>query len=325
MVASIVFALLLAVIGSSNVFAVTPRQIALGVSMNDSRNMANVDAYTTSLGAPAAKPAIWALWSDWGGPDGAFPTDAANGLRSRGIVPMINWEPIDPSHQDDCGNWSLDNIINGDHDAYIRQWASDAKAFGGRVIVRFAHEMNGYWYIWGQGRCTNTAAKFKSAWQHVVNIFRGTGGVGATNVRFLWSVFGTYQLRGVYPGGKYVDYMGFSAFDWGQAGHPKWTTMVGTFNATVRGLRGISTKKPIIAAEMGAGYTPSCATCNKVAYISTGYPAVYTKWPQIAAMVYFNIDMTPLGQPDWRLTSPSQAFDAYKAIANDSRFQGVIP
>src|SRR4051812_28346784 len=92
-VASTMLALLIAVIGSSNVLAVTPHQIALGVSMNDSRNMATVDGYTTQVGRA---PAIWALWSDWGGPDGAFPADAANGLRSKGIVPMINWEPIDP-------------------------------------------------------------------------------------------------------------------------------------------------------------------------------------------------------------------------------------
>lgn len=303
--------------------AATTRQVALGVSMTDSASMAVVDDFTASVGRA---PAIWALWSDWGAADNAFPTAAVQGLHTRGIVPMINWEPINPSDQNDCSNWSLDNIISGHHDSYIRDWATAARDAGGRVIVRFAHEMNGYWYIWGLNRCTNTGTKFKAAWRHVVNIFRGPNGVGATNVRFLWSVFGTYKVWSVWPGRKYVDYMGFTAFNWAMPGHPSWRSMVKTMVPTMRAIQGLS-KKPIIVAEMGAGYKPSCAYCDKVKYIAQGYPAVYAKWPRIVGMVYFNIDMSAISttQPDWRLTSPPGAFDAYKLIVADERFQGAIP
>ncbi|HEY5520798.1 MAG TPA: hypothetical protein VIK08_09075, partial [Candidatus Limnocylindrales bacterium] len=131
---------------STSVADAAIRKVALGVSELDNQNVAAVDAYKSSVGRA---PALWAVWSDWGGANRAFPTSFMSALRTRGIVPMVNWQPIDPSHPTDCGNWSLDNIINGDHDAYIRQWAAAAKAYGGRVIVRFAHEMNGYWFIWG--------------------------------------------------------------------------------------------------------------------------------------------------------------------------------
>ncbi|MEO6349195.1 MAG: glycosyl hydrolase [Candidatus Limnocylindrales bacterium] len=306
------------------------RQMALGVSMANSRDLSGLDNFTNHMGGQ--KPAIWALWSDWGAAasdtnsGSAFPTATALELAGRGVTTMINWEPTHPDpNMQNCENWSLASILSGKYDSYIRKWATAARDFGGRVIVRFAHEMNGYWYTWGDQRCTNTPKKFRKAWKRVVNIFRGPNGVGATNVRFLWSVFGPYKASYFYPGDAYVDYMGLTAFNWAQPGHPKWMSMVKTMAPTMSALRSISATKPIIAAEMGAGYNPNCAVCDKPAYITNGYPAVYTKWPQMAAMVYFNIDMRGLEQPDWRLESPTGALNAYKNVVFDSRFQGTIP
>jgi hypothetical protein len=300
------------------------RQIALGVSMADDHNPAAVDAYTSSVGRA---PALWAVWNAWGGSDAAFPTNIMNELHNRVIVPMVNWYPVDPNNQYDCSQWSLDNIINGDHDSYIRTWATAAKAYGGRVILRFAHEMNGYWFIWGANRCTNTPAKFVAAWRHVWNIFRGPNGVGATNVQFLWSIYGTSKLRAYYPGNSYVDYVGLTAFNWGPSGsnnNQPWRSMVANFKPSMSAL-GQLTKKPVIAAEIGAAYVPGCTSCDKAAYITKGYPAVYAKWPRLKAIVYFDLDMRYVNQPDWRLTSPAAALTAYQAILAQTTFQGKIP
>jgi beta-mannanase len=290
--------------------------------------MAVVDAYTDGLGR---KPAIWSLWSDWGdtGVNGSapFPTQAVQGLKTRGITPQIYWEPIDPANPYDCAHWSLANIINGDHDAYIRQWAKDAKASNTTIILRFAHEMNGYWYPWGTGNgggiCHNTTAQFRAAWIHVWKIFRGTGGEGATNVKFEYSIINTKQVAADYPGGKYVDYLGFTALDW--AKKRKWDTLQRRMGPAIKALQALSTTKPIIASEIAAGYNPNCSICDKVDFFTTGYPAVYNKWPQLVAIVYFDYDMRSVDQDDWRLNSPPEALDAYKAIVADTRFQGTLP
>lgn len=294
------------------------RRVALGVSEQDDQSITAVEAYKTAAGR---YPALWASWSDWGGPDRDFPTTFFDSLRARGIVPMVNWQPVAPGSED-CTRWSLDNIIRGDYDAYVRQWATAAKQFGGRVIVRFAHEMNGYWFTWGYSRCGNTPAKYKEAWRHVWNIFRGPSGVGATNVKFLWSIYGAYKLKAHFPGNAYVDYVGFTAFNWGPPTH-EWGTMVSNFGRSMRALLYL-TRKPIIAAEMGAAYLPDCSICNKTAYISNGYPAVYKKWPRLKAIVYFDLDMTFVGQPNWRLDSPESALAAYRQVVADTRFQGRI-
>jgi beta-mannanase len=291
------------------------RQIALGVSKADDKSLAAVDAFTAQVGRA---PAIWTVWSTWGYEDKAFPTQVMNGLRDRNIVPMVNWQPAGAG---DCTQWSLDNIINGDHDAYIREWASAAKQYGGTILLRFAHEMNGYWFIWGVGRCTNTTAKFQQAWRHVWNIFRGPGGVDATNVKFVWSIYGPKRVAALYPGDAYVDYLGLTAFNWGP---PRgWSTMVKNFKRSMPALMRVS-QKPIIAAEMGGAHVPSCGRCNKITYLSNGYSAVYNKWPQIAALVYFDLDMRFVNQPDWRLTSPAGVLDAYRNIVAQPQFQGVI-
>ncbi len=301
------------------------RKVALGVSVAvaDSQTLAAVNDYTQSVGRA---PALWAVWSDWGGSDGAFPTSFLNSLHSHypTTVPMVNWEPIDPAHQTDCSHWSLDNIINGDHDSYILDWATAAKAYGGRLIVRFAHEMNGYWFIWGASRCTNTPAKFVAAWRHVWNIFSS---VGATNVKFLWSIYGASHLRAYYPGNSYVDYVGLTAFNWGPSGsnnNQPWRSMVVNFKPSMRALMRVS-RKPIIAAEMGAANVPGCSRCNKAAWISAGYPKVRAKWPRLVAMVYFDLDMRFVNQPDWRLDSPSSTLTAYRAIVAKKGFQGTLP
>jgi len=112
------------------------RKMTLGVSQAQDRSIQAVDDYKASVGS---YPAVWGVWSSWGGPDKDFPTDFMNQLKQRDIVPMVVWTSDGPTAQSDCANWSLDTIINGDHDGYLRQWATDAKNFGGRVILRFDH------------------------------------------------------------------------------------------------------------------------------------------------------------------------------------------
>ena len=76
-------------------------------------------------------------------------------------VPLVQ---IDPT------GISLTAIAAGRYDAYLRSYAAAVRAFGGRVIISFGHEMNGHWYSWGY-RHTSPAA-FVAAWRHIVTVFR---------------------------------------------------------------------------------------------------------------------------------------------------------
>ena len=159
------------------------RTVAMGVSIDDGRRLADLDAHTRAVGRA---PATWSIWSQWGDPGTrSFPTTTAKGARERGSTPLIFWEPVDPADLASPQYARHANIIAGDHDEYIRRFARAAKDFGRPVILRLAHEANGRHFQWGMGRFDNTPASFVAAWRHVHDIFRS---VGARNVRFLWSV-----------------------------------------------------------------------------------------------------------------------------------------
>ena len=296
--------------------------------------MAAVDAFAR-LGA---KPALWSLWSTWGDRGGeerctrrhgtcAFPADAVREPLGRAIMPLILWQPTDPTKPSAGRYERYRNIIVGKHDRYIRAWAKTARSMPGPVIVRFAHEMNGTWFPWSLTSFDNTTTRYQQAWRHVVTVFRH---VGARNVRFLWSPFqrcstcSPYPYERFYPGNAFVDYVGVTALNWGA---PTWTSLEGLLVEPLAMLRRVSrtssnqSGKPVILPEIGSNDVGG----DKAAWIRDGYPTAARRWRAIRAMVYFDYDTTFAGQPDWRLTVPDRsALKAYRRIASRPAFGGSL-
>jgi hypothetical protein len=297
------------------------RTVALGMSIWNGREIAALDAFTESIGGHT--PASWSIWTQWGSAvTRDFPTSVAAAAKARGATPIIWWEPVNPGDLSSPTYARHANISAGLHDAYIRGFARAAKAFASPVIVRFAHEANGGSFPWGRTGFDNTSATFVEAWRHVHRIFRAEG---ADNVRFLWSVAKQScpgrcnPYTAWYPGDAYVDYLGFSSFNWG-AQQDEWVPMIQGYRRVTELLTEIA-PKPIVVAE---------SACNpeggdKTAWIKEGYQAVYDQLPQIVAIAYLNVDLRSSGHPDWRLTSPQGALEAYADIAAMPEFQGPIP
>ena len=297
------------------------REVALGVSMPDSRNLATLDGFTTSIGGH--RPALWSIWSQWGNPNTReFPTAVMDGLRSRGVKPFVFWEPWDPNVPWGTA-FTYDRIDAGDHDAYIRRWARDAAAYGGPVLLRFAHEMNGTQFPWAvEGGLGNTVTGFKKVWNRIWSFFRQEG---ATNVKFVWSVAkescagGCNPYAELYPGDYFVDFVGFSSFNWGDAYGRTWQSMYDGY-WKVTGLLDDISDRPIIVAETASNDVGG----DKPAWIRAGYREVFDRLPRIAAILYLNYDLTDSGHPDWSLTSPAGALGAYREIAALDQFKGRL-
>lgn len=166
---------------------------------------------------------------------------------------LISWEPwtpvptalgMDAQSRPQRGYRNID-IARGGQDRYIFRFARSLARFPGTVYLRYAHEMNGYWYPWSRG-----AQAYRWAWQRVVRIFHL---VGARNVRFVWSVNANLyepravwlrNLRRYWPGDRYVDYVGTTMIDFGGAkDYP-----VGRFLPRLRALRA-QLRKPIVLTE----------------------------------------------------------------------------
>jgi beta-mannanase len=297
-------------------------KMALGVSQwEGNQDIQTVRAFETTYGR---KPAIWTLWSTWGDPRSRqFPKEMVNALLAEGVAPMIWWEPMTvPENRTDCTYSRHRQIARGKFDRYIKRWARAAKAAKGTILLRYAHEINGAYFPWTVARCGNTVDAYKKGWRHVYNTFRK---VGATNVKFVWTV-ARKSCRPkpcnpharFYPGNKYVQFAGFSSFNWGA--QKSWKTMEEGVSVVMKHLTKFTQKK-IIIAELAS----NSAGGDKPQWIRDGYPAVYTKYPQVKGVVYLNVDLTHVSHPDWSLNTPSPgAKNAYRDVLSDPRFQGKL-
>ncbi len=169
--------------------------------------------------------------------------------------------------------------------------------------------MNGDWYPWAD-HGDKAAPEYIAMWRHVHDIFRE---VGADNVIWVWSpnntdAYGvTEGVLDFYPGDNYVDWVGFSAFNWGNNTFSKanWKD----FNVMSFEIHLYLSKlnKPIMVAETSSVSAGGDKTGWFYNTLSTHIPGM----KNIKAVVLFNEDV---GSADFSLGS---GMDAQTAITDN--------
>ena len=196
-----------------------------------------------------------------------FYTGTMDIVWNRGAVPLMTMSP---------GSASLSDISGGTEDDAIRTWAASVKAYGKPFWLRFAWEMNGDWYAWGQ-----QPAAYIAAWRHFHDVVVAAG---ATNVTWLWCPnldVGPNPLAAYYPGDAYVDWMGLDGYN---KGSPS-TSFTSLYQSSYDQLVSLSSK-PIAIAEVAS---LEYADGVKASWITDALgSALPTEFPQIKAFVWFN-------------------------------------
>jgi beta-mannanase len=225
-------------------------------------------------------------------------------------------------------NYNYAAIISGQHDAYIRQWAQSAAAWGTVFYVRLFHEMNGDWYPWGINVNGNSPALAIQAWQHVYNIFQS---VGATNVKFMWCPNvrapvwpDPNPLASFYPGDDYVSWLGMDGYNWGLYGEQNWDipwyTFTQVFQQTYNEIvTTVSSARPVMVAETASG--PGSGATDKATWITQMENDAPTLFPNIQAVSYYDSNITG---GTWRFDADPFSLQAFTALAADSRWQGIL-
>lgn len=261
--------------------------------------------------------------------DHAFPGDQVVALWRRGALPVISWEPrptVNPIGPDSdntvAPGFTLASIINGEHDAYIDEFATQIRDLNLPVAIRFAHEMNGNWFPWSEERNGNSRGEFVQAWRHVHDRFTA---LGATNVIWIWSpnvitARPSVRLAPLYPGDDYVDWMGIVGYYrrvyTDPSGNPKAPTFDNTYSETLAELRGVASK-PIVLTEVGATEIGG----NKSAWITSLFQGMADN-PDIIGFVWFDHSVNGT---DWRIESSSEATTAFATGVADPRYgAGVV-
>ncbi len=283
-----------------------------------------VDRFTA---AAKHRPQVMLFSEGWA--SATFDRTLFDRIRDRGMMPMLGWEPWD--YQLDQGarkqkstaqeidrirsdqpTYRLSRIAGGDFDSYVRSWAEGIKSLGYPVAIRFAHEMNGYWYPWCELVNGNQPGDYVKAWRHVHDVFRTAG---VTNVTWVWSANVRYtdltpKLSTYYPGDDYVDWLGLTGY-YGKWDFAEYLSFDEIFKKTITEIRTFS-KKPMVVTETGA----SDHKGRKAEWIKEAF-RLLPRYKDIIGLIWFEVNK----ELDWRIVSSPAVTEAFAKAIADPRYQ----
>jgi hypothetical protein len=238
-----------------------------------------------------------------------FPTGPMESIRDYGAIPVFSWSSQSIPSSKEEPDFQLGDVIAGNFDSYIREFATAAKNWGRPFFMRFDWEMNGNWFPWSEGVNGNQPGEFVAAWRHVHDIFAA---VGADNVTWVWcpnvdpdNLF--LDLASQYPGDAYVDWTGLDGYNWGlnPANPDRWRNFNELYSATYqRIVDTIAPSKPMLIGEMGSTEDGG----SKATWIEEALSAIPTYYSQIRGMLWFDTYDDGMDWPIETSTSSANAF-----------------
>lgn len=236
-----------------------------------------------------------------------FPSKLVADTYADGRIMMMTWHPVmDPG----LSTVIIPNIVNGDYDAYITEWAQQVKNVGEPVFVRIANEMNGDWDPWCDWFFSKDADLYIEAWQRIHKIFDQQG---VDNAIFVWNPhdrsfpdFKWNSAEVYYPGADYVDWVGLTGYNNGTGNSGEtWRNFNEVYQPIYNEYLLKYPGKPFMITE----FSSSELGGNKAAWINQAmvYLALY---PNIRIAVWYDqtdgrrlyrIDSTPEAKAAFRL------------------------
>ena len=278
------------------VSAAPARRVVLGAHTDD---LASFERLRAQTGASLRSFTYYRSWADHPSFDAAF----ARQVAAAGAVPSITWEPWAPQAGVDQPAYRLARIASGAFDAYVDRWATGIRSYGGPVVLRFGHEMNGNWYPWAEAVNGNRPGDYVAAWTRVQDRFRAAG---VTNVTWVWSPNVSYPgstpLRGLYPGDARVQQIGIDGYNGGsELPWGGWRSFSAIFDPTLAEVARF-TGRPIVIGETSSAEVGG----SKALWTTELFRAVAAR-PRIVGVTFFSTDK----EADWRVDSSPGALQAF--------------
>ena len=240
------------------------------------------------------------IWADWSRDSAASVLVRLQAITAKGRTPILS---IDPYAISKIGKEKslLGDVAAGKYDSVIRDYAAGVKGAGSTIIVRWGPEMErDIDKPWSH----RPTADYIAAYRHFVTTFR----VVAPGTPMVWSPVGNKGCETYYPGDDYVDFVGFSIYE-----YPKCTTQwygaprsfADWMNEKYPPLAKFS--KPVIIAELGVFDSPA----QQSAWVTAAFSSL-DQFPLVTTVVYYDAkDPVNWGKfvrgaiaPDWQM-SPS--------------------
>lgn len=226
---------------------------------------------------------------------------------------LLAWQP----QKDGGGRVLFADVLAGRYDDYLTRFFTKAAAHPGRVVIRFAHEMNGSGYPWcvgyrgTGGSSVRDAAEFVATWRYVVDFQRR---LGASNISWAWCIMSTDKggvpAEQLYPGDAWVDVLAMDLYN----GYGGWQHPRAVISFTYRRLAALHPTKPIWVAELGcrepsireAGGAAPVPGASKAEWYRTLFAS--TEFPRLTNVNFFHA----AGAYDWRVDSTPDSLTAVR-------------
>lgn len=237
-------------------------------------------------------------YSDW---SSDFELDMARNFNDQGVIPELSWEP-----QNGSGGFSYNDVLNGQYDTYLNNFAKSVRSLGFPIRITLAPEMNGDWEPWYVDAHGNSPENFKKFWRYTVDKFRTQG---ANNVSWIWAPIIHYwgepcSYAELYPGDSYVDFVGLDGYNWGTTQDwSTWQSFSDIFRSSYDDLVNI-TSKDVIISEFASTEKGG----SKAQWILDMFYEARNNFPRLRGITWFNIDK----ETDWRINSSDASLEAFK-------------
>lgn len=178
----------------------------------------------------AGKEIVWAYFSNNWKDKIEFPADSVAVIHDAGKIPFIRL--MARSGFDEGGpdkKYTMANILAGDFDSELEQWADNAKDTGINLLAEFGTEVNGSWFPWnglynggnvkdgyGDPQVPDGPERFRDAYRHIIDICNNRG---ADNITWFFHADAYSEpdepwnsIANYYPGDDYIDWIGVSVY-----------------------------------------------------------------------------------------------------------------
>lgn len=240
-------------------------------------------------------------------------------IAAHGAIPLLDMDP---------DGTTLAEIASGSKDRYLEEWAVAARRYERPVFLRWAWEMNGSWFQWGEEAAADPGL-YVETWQHLHDV---VAAAGAGNVTWVWCPYarapGTAPLADLYPGEEYVDWTCMDGYNWAASGRDElsgWKSFADVFGQTYGELLALAPGKPIMIGETASseGDDPSAKARWIENALGTELPR---RFSQIDAVVWFNwniLEEASEGRQQWPIESSPGAEAAFAAAIASPDYVGA--
>jgi len=262
----------------------------------------------------AQKQLSWITFSQYWADGIRYPQQQVHIIHDQGSIPLIRMQAqsrVDGHIVENVGEslFSLQNIINGDFDDDLRQWARAAKQDNIPLLIDFGVEVNGRWFPWngswnGGGETSAYGApdypdgpeRFRDAYRHIIKLFRSEQvkhvtwffhvTMHTTEPPNAWN-----EPKWYYPGDDYIDWIGVSIYGELYPALNYWDSFddVMENNDAYLKVLEISSKKPYAILEMGV--TDHSVDGSKQAWLNGAFQSILSqKYIPFKALNYWHED-----------------------------------